>query len=47
MGPIFPDKPFSAEYSYLPETGKLSFKLVAEDGKSLSAGTVEFEKDAQ
>lgn len=47
MGPIFPDKPFFAEYSYLPETGKLSFKLVAEDGKSLSAGTVEFEKDAQ
>lgn len=47
MGPIFPDKPFFAEYSHSPETGKLAFKLFAEDGKSLSAGTAEFEKEAE
>lgn len=41
MGPVFPEKPVTIECAYSSDSGKLSFRIFSEEGKSLSSGTIE------
>jgi len=43
--PIFPEHPVTIEEIYSSDTGKLAFKIIGEDGKICSAGTIVLKKE--